>query len=259
MWLQWRGYAVYQELHQSAGAKMTEEPPSTTWQCPLWEDGQGSGGSCSGAEPSAQKGQKQLLTHGQNQPHSPVKAPRGREVPFYPVWWESWEYLRSTLGSWVFPLEVPGETLFLRNSPNKTTDFSGVRVFYQNKDIYKGSFNNSKQSCSMIEQSHSLSMYLDKIIIWKDACTPMSTEALFTTAKTGKQPKCPWLSKWIKLCYIYTMEYHSAVKARNNVICSSMDEPRHYRIKWSKSDKDKYHMTSLMCRIQKIYTNECYL
>ena len=191
------------------------------------------------------------------QPHESSQGKGGAILPC--VWWESWEYLRSTLGSWVFPLEVPGETLFPRNSPNKTTDFSGMRVFYQNKDIYKGSFKNSKQSCSMIEQSHSVSMHLDKTIIWKDACTPMSTEALFTTAKTGKQPKCPWLCKWIKLCYIYTMEYYSAIKARNCVICSSMDEPRHYRIKWSKSDKDKYHMISLMCRIQKIYTNECYL
>ena len=67
-------------FHQSAGAKMTEGPPSPTWQCPLQEEGQGSG-----AEPSTQKGHKQLLTHGQNQPHSPLKAPGGREVPFYPV------------------------------------------------------------------------------------------------------------------------------------------------------------------------------
>ena len=71
---------MYQELHQSAAAEMTEEPPSPTWQCPLQEEGQGPG-----AGRSVQKGHKQLLTHGQNQPHSTMKAPGGREVPFYPV------------------------------------------------------------------------------------------------------------------------------------------------------------------------------
>ena len=42
--------------------------------------------------------------------------------------------------------------------------------------------------------------------------TPMFTAALFTTAKTQKQPKCPSADEWIKMCYIYTMEYYSAIK-----------------------------------------------
>ena len=36
-----------------------------------------------------------------------------------------------------------------------------------------------------------LSIYLDKIFIQKDTCTPMLIAALFTIAKTEKQPKCP--------------------------------------------------------------------
>ena len=40
----------------------------------------------------------------------------------------------------------------------------------------------------------------------------MSTEALFTTAKIWKQPKCPSVEEWIKMWYIYTMEYYSAIK-----------------------------------------------
>ena len=40
-------------------------------------------------------------------------------------------------------------------------------------------------------------------------------------------------------------------KGWNNAICSNMDEPRDYDIKWSKSDKDKYHMISLICGILK--------
>ena len=41
----------------------------------------------------------------------------------------------------------------------------------------------------------------------------MFTAALFTTAKTWKQPKCPLTDKWIKkMWYIYTMEYYSAIR-----------------------------------------------
>ena len=36
------------------------------------------------------------------------------------------------------------------------------------------------------------------------------TEALFTIAKTWK-PKCPTTDEWIKVWYIYTMEYYSAI------------------------------------------------
>ena len=35
---------------------------------------------------------------------------------------------------------------------------------------------------------------------------------LFTIARTWKQPKCPLTDEWIKLWYIYTMEYYSAIK-----------------------------------------------
>ena len=37
----------------------------------------------------------------------------------------------------------------------------------------------------------SLGTYLEKTIIWKDACTPMFIAALFTIPRTWKQPKCP--------------------------------------------------------------------
>ena len=36
-----------------------------------------------------------------------------------------------------------------------------------------------------------LGIYLEKMIIQKDTCTPMFTAALFTIAKTWKQSKCP--------------------------------------------------------------------
>jgi len=42
---------------------------------------------------------------------------------------------------------------------------------------------------------------------------PLFTPALFTIARTWKQPRCPSTDEWIKkLWCIYTMEYYSAVK-----------------------------------------------
>ena len=41
----------------------------------------------------------------------------------------------------------------------------------------------------------------------------MFIAALFTIARTRKQPKCPSTEEWIKkMWYIYTMEYYSAIK-----------------------------------------------
>ena len=56
-------------------------------------------------------------------------------------------------------------------------------------------------------------IYPDKTIVQKDTCTPIFTAALFTIAKTCKQPKCPSTEEWIKkMWHIYTMEYYSAIK-----------------------------------------------
>ena len=58
-----------------------------------------------------------------------------------------------------------------------------------------------------------LGIYLDKTFVQKDTCTPMFTAALFTRAKTWKQPKCPPANEWIeKIWYIYVREYYSAIK-----------------------------------------------
>ena len=44
----------------------------------------------------------------------------------------------------------------------------------------------------------------------------MLIAAQFTIARTWKQPKSPSKEEWIKqIWYIYTMEYYSAIKKRN--------------------------------------------
>ena len=58
-----------------------------------------------------------------------------------------------------------------------------------------------------------LGIYPDKTFLEKDTCTCMFTAALFTTAKTWKQPKCPLTDEWIKkMWYTYAIEYYSAIK-----------------------------------------------
>ena len=81
----------------------------------------------------------------------------------------------------------------------------------------------------------------------------MFTAAPFTMAKTGKQPKCPLTDEWIKMWYIYIMEYYSAI--RNNRIMPSaatwMDLEIIILSEVSQTEKDKYHMILLMHGIQK--------
>ena len=58
-----------------------------------------------------------------------------------------------------------------------------------------------------------LGIHTEEIRTERDTCTPMFTAALFTLARTWKQPRCPSADECIrKLWYIYTMEYYSVIK-----------------------------------------------
>ena len=78
----------------------------------------------------------------------------------------------------------------------------------------------------------------------------MITAALFTTAKTRKQPKCASTDERIKkMWYIYTMEYYSAIK-KNEIMLSAatwMDLEIIILSEVSQTEKDKYIL--LICGI----------
>ena len=58
-----------------------------------------------------------------------------------------------------------------------------------------------------------LGIHPEEIKTERDTCIPLFTAALFTIARTWKQPRYPLTDEWIrKLWYIYTMQYYSAIK-----------------------------------------------
>ena len=69
----------------------------------------------------------------------------------------------------------------------------------------------------------------------------MFITALFIIAKTWTQPKCPLTNEWIKkMWYIYTMEYYSAKKRKqNNAIYSNMDTTTDSHARRNKSERER--------------------
>ena len=76
----------------------------------------------------------------------------------------------------------------------------------------------------------------------------MFTAALFTVARSWKQPKCPSTDKWIKkMWYIYTMEYYSTIN--RNEIETCMDLETVIQSEVSQKEKNKYHILTHICGI----------
>ena len=73
----------------------------------------------------------------------------------------------------------------------------------------------------------------------------MLIEAVFTVAKTWKQPKCSSIDEQIKkVWYIYTMEYYSAIK-KNEIMpfaATWMDLAIIILNEVSQKEIDKYHI-----------------
>ena len=95
-----------------------------------------------------------------------------------------------------------------------------------------------------------LGIYPEETKIEKDTCIPFFIAALFTIARTWKQPKCPSTDEWIKkLWYTYTMEYYSAIKrnAFESVLMRWMKLEPIIQSEVSQKEKDKY------CILMQIY------
>ena len=90
-----------------------------------------------------------------------------------------------------------------------------------------------------------LGIYPEKTIVQKESWTTMFTAAVFTIARTWKQPKCPQTDERIKKTWpIYTMEYYSAIK-RNEIELSVvrwMDLESVIQSEVSQKEKDKYRV-----------------
>ena len=74
------------------------------------------------------------------------------------------------------------------------------------------------QSCNMIQQSHSWAYIQTKL--QKDTC-PYVHSSTIHNSQDREEPKRPSTDEWIKVWYIYTTEYYSAIKGKrewNNVI-----------------------------------------
>ena len=91
-------------------------------------------------------------------------------------------------------------------------------------------------------------MYVLGVLFRRDTCIPMFIAALSTIAKVWKEPKCPSMDEWIKMWYIYMMEYYSAIK-KNEILplATTWIELEGVMLsETSQSEKDKNHMTSLI-------------
>ena len=95
-----------------------------------------------------------------------------------------------------------------------------------------------------------LRTHTNKTIIQKDTFTPMFTAALFTIAKTWKQPKCPLTDERKKtMWYIYTVECYTAIEKNEIAPFAATWMQPETLILSEVSQKDKYHRISLICRI----------
>ena len=88
-----------------------------------------------------------------------------------------------------------------------------------------------------------LGIHPEETKIEKDTYIPLFIAALFTIARTRKQPRCPSTDEWIKkLWYIYTMEYYSAIKRNTfySVLMKWMNLEPIIQSEVTQKEKDKY-------------------
>ena len=95
-------------------------------------------------------------------------------------------------------------------------------------------------------------MYPEETKIEKTICISLFIAALFTIARTWKQPRCPSTDEWVKkLLCIYTMEYYSVIKrnAFESVLMRWMNLEPIIQSEVSQKEKDKYRILTHIYRI----------
>ena len=88
-----------------------------------------------------------------------------------------------------------------------------------------------------------LGIHTEETRIERKTCTAIFIAALFTIARTWKQPGCPSTDEWIrKQWYTYKMEYYSAVKknALESVLIRCMKLEPIIQSKVSQKEKHQY-------------------
>ena len=113
----------------------------------------------------------------------------------------------------------------------------------------------------MTQKSHfqAQEWFPEETKIEKDTYIPLFDAALFTIARTWKQPRCPSTDEWIKkLRYIYTMEYYSAIKRNvfESVLMKWMNLEPVIQREVSQKKKDKFCILTHIYGIQKNGTEE---
>ena len=104
-----------------------------------------------------------------------------------------------------------------------------------------------------------LGIYPEETKLEKDTCIPLLTAALFTTAGTRKQPRCPSTNEWIKkLWYIYTMEHYSAIKRNifESVLMRWINLEPIIQSEMCQKEKDNYCILTHIYGIEKNGTEE---
>ena len=103
----------------------------------------------------------------------------------------------------------------------------------------------------MIQQPHSWA-YIQTKLQFKETRTPLFMAALFTAAKACQQPSCPLTDGWVKMWYVRTMEYYSAIQ-KNEIVpfaATRMELETLVLSEVSQKEKDKYHITYLESNIR---------
>ena len=95
-----------------------------------------------------------------------------------------------------------------------------------------------------------LGIYPEATKIEKDTCTPLFIVALFTIARTWRQPRCPLTDERIKkLWYMYIVKYYSAMKmnALEPILMRWMNLEPIIQCEVSQKKKYKYCILTHIC------------